>query len=123
VVANAARIAAWLDKVHAAHGYDDYRALLEYVWSAGRDPGMIEAIVEHTGEDAEDSAMSAADWLRAQGREEGRAELLLRQLEHRFGPLPVALEAKVLAATTEQVERWALRVLTASSLAEALADG
>lgn len=126
VVANAAKIAAWLDKVHAAHGYDDYRALMEYVDSAGRDSGMIEAIVEHTGEDEKDSATSAAVSLRAQGRKEGRkegkVELLLLQLEHRFGPLPLRVESAVLSATPQQVDAWALRLLTAATLAEALGD-
>lgn len=122
IVANAARVAGWLDAVHTGHGYDDYRTLLEYIWSTGADMGMIDAIVEHSREDVKDAAMSVADRLRAQGREEGRAELLLRQLEHRFAPLPAYVEVKVLAATPQQVDAWALRVLTAASLAEALGE-
>lgn len=138
VVDNAARVAGWLDEVHEEYGYDDYRSLIEYVWSAGKEQGMIEAIIEHSREDVKDSAMSAADWLRAQGwqqgwekgREEGRAEgreegrraLLLRQIELRFGPVTRHARAKVLAAEPSQIDEWALHLLTARSLGEALGE-
>jgi hypothetical protein len=134
VVANAARIARWLDEVHESYGYDDYRALLEYVWSAGKEEGMIEAIIEHSHEDTKDSAMSAADWLRAQGwrqgwedgraagREEGLRALLLRQLELRFGSVSPQVKAKVLEADPTRVETWALRLLSATTLDEAISD-
>jgi hypothetical protein len=79
---------------------------------------MIESIVEHTREDVKESAMSTADWI----HERGRAALLLRQLAHRFGPLPQAVEAKVRAAEPQHLDDWALRLLTATSLTEALAE-
>jgi predicted transposase YdaD len=124
VVANAARIAGWLDEVHETYGYDDYRVLMEYVAAAGKETGMIEAIVEHTGEGAKRAAMSTLDWLRAkawqEGCQEGARTLLLRQLELRFGTVPARARAKVRAATPSQVECWALRVVTAASLAEVL---
>lgn len=127
VIANAARIAGWLDEVHETYGYDDYRTLMEYVAAAGEEAGMIEAIVEHTGEGAKKAAMSTLDWIQAKAREEGRREgvegirtLLLRQLELRFGHVPARARAKVRAATQSQLECWALRVVTAASLAEVL---
>lgn len=139
VLENAERIARWLDKVHEAHGYDDYRALMEYVALAGSDEGMIEAIVEHAGEGVKETAMSTADWLEARGwkkgweegmscgREEaeieGRAAMVLLQLEHRFGPLPEHRKVKVLDAAPRRLETWALRLLSASSLAEVLGEG
>lgn len=142
VVANVERVARWLDQVHHAHGYDDYRALMEYIWSAGSDEGMIEAIIEHSRDDVKDSAMSVADrlWARGwekgweegqaagreegrdEGRDEGRAMLLLRQLEHRFGALPQHVEARVLAAIPQQIEAWALRLLSSASLVETLSE-
>lgn len=142
VVANAARVANWLDDVHETYGYDDYRSLIEYVWSAGEEQGMIESIIEHSREDVKKDAMSAADWLRAQGWkqgwedgrakgwedgrakgwEDGRRALLLRQLALRFGRVPRRMRAKVLAADSSQVERCAVRLLTASSLDEVLGE-
>lgn len=98
--------------------------------------GLIGAIIEHTREDVRSSAIRVLEeleakelaWGRAdaatiereEGRLEGRAELLLWQLEHRFGPLPFHLKPKVLGAPAHQIESWALRVLTASSIDDVL---
>jgi hypothetical protein len=76
--------------------------------------------------------MDVLDELRQEGREEGReegqrigerigerngrAQLLLKQLTARFGPVSAEAKAQVLAAKQPALERWALRVLTASSL-------
>jgi hypothetical protein len=49
-------------------------------------------------------------------RDEGRAQMLLKQLTARFGPVPAEVEALVLAAKQPTLDRWALRVLTAPSL-------
>jgi hypothetical protein len=74
----------------------------------------------------EDSVMSTADKLRAEGRAEGRVqgrvEMVLRQLTARFGPLPAELTARVRSASSDALDRWALRILDASSLTEVFAD-
>lgn len=58
-----------------------------------------------------------------QGLEQGERKLLLRQLRRRFGAaVDGATERRVAAASTEQVEVWAERVLSAATLAELLAD-
>jgi predicted transposase/invertase (TIGR01784 family) len=57
----------------------------------------------------------------AEGRQQGRAELLIEQLAVRFGPLPEVVRAQVEAASIEQLDAWATRVLTAESLDEMLA--
>jgi predicted transposase/invertase (TIGR01784 family) len=54
-------------------------------------------------------------------RMEGRAEILLAQLRHRFGPLSEAIRARVGAATAIQLDRWAVQVLTANTLEDVLA--
>ena len=98
--------------------------------------GLIEAIIEHTRGDVRASTIRVVEELEAKerawgqaaaetaerqkGRWEGHAELLLWQLEHRFGPLPGPLKVEVLAAPPQQVERWAMCVLTATSLEEVL---
>ena len=54
---------------------------------------------------------------REEGREEGRRELLLEQLERRFGPLPDATVKRIQALTSrEELSGLAARVLEASSL-------
>lgn len=55
---------------------------------------------------------------RDEGRDEGRAEILLEQLEARFGVPSEVTRARVSAATTEQLKLWARRVLTANTLDE-----
>lgn len=59
---------------------------------------------------------------RAEGRLEGGAELILRQLQKRFGPLPAGTEERVRAATESELARWTDRILDARSLADVFAD-
>ncbi|MGL1833254.1 DUF4351 domain-containing protein [Rhodocyclaceae bacterium SMB388] len=53
---------------------------------------------------------------REKGREEGSRALLARLLASRFGPLPGPVTERLASATTEQLERWAERLLGADSL-------
>ena len=68
-------------------------------------------------------ASRAEDWKRQwlqEGRLEGEAALLLRQLERRFGALPTGVKDRVAAADTAALEAWGLRVLDAGSLEDVL---
>jgi hypothetical protein len=57
------------------------------------------------------------------GFQQGERAVLLRQLRRRFGTsVDSAIELRVAAASTEQLELWAERVLTAATLAELFAD-
>lgn len=60
--------------------------------------------------------MNALDELKEEGRVEGHAQMLLKQLTARFGPVPAETKAQILAAKQPTLDRWALRVLTAPSL-------
>ena len=53
---------------------------------------------------------------RVEGRVEGAREVLLRQLTRKFGPLTQADQARVHAATPEQLSRWADRLLDLETL-------
>ncbi len=55
------------------------------------------------------------------GRQSGKAALLLRMLEHRFGVLPEWARDRVLMADTDTMEEWGLRVLDAASLDDVFA--
>ena len=57
-----------------------------------------------------------------EGRLLGEANLVLRQLERRFGALPDSVEARVRSADDSALERWSLQILDASSLEEVLRD-
>lgn len=54
--------------------------------------------------------------VRLEGEARGRAELLLKLLGLRFGPLSDAVRMRVATAKIEQIDRWAERVLSARSL-------
>jgi predicted transposase YdaD len=59
---------------------------------------------------------------RQEGRQEGEAIILERQLERRFGPLEAAIGVRLRGAAPEQLERWAENVLDAATLEEVFRD-
>ena len=59
---------------------------------------------------------------RAEGEARGRAEILLKQLALKFGPLSDAHIAQVQASSVEELELYAERVLTADSLDAVFAE-
>ena len=58
----------------------------------------------------------------SEGRQKGEAEVVLRQLERKHGPLPAWAKERVRAADAERLLVWAERVLTAEGLDEIFAD-
>jgi hypothetical protein len=58
----------------------------------------------------------------AEGRKLGEVEVLVRQLERKFGPLDAVSRGRLAAADSAQLLSWAERVLTAGRLAEVFAD-
>ena len=54
--------------------------------------------------------------LREEGRQEGEANLLLRQLEQKFGRIDSNTRTRVQSADAERLLDWGLRVLTAERL-------
>jgi predicted transposase YdaD len=79
--------------------------LVEQSYAKGRDDGRDEGRAEG----------------QAVGQATGRAEMLLKQIRLRFGPLTPADEARVRQATPEEHDLWAERVLTAATLADLFA--
>lgn len=69
-----------------------------------------------------DHVMSTAEKLIAEGKAEGKAELLLQQLRRRFGPAADSCRSRLLAADSADLDRWALRVLDAQSLDQMFSD-
>jgi predicted transposase YdaD len=55
---------------------------------------------------------------RAEGRVEGRAAIILKQLALRFAPLSAATIARVRAASPDELDRIAERILSAKTLDE-----
>lgn len=87
---------------------------------------LARALVPVAGESAEAAIMTAGERLIQQGRAEGQINgqrmLLRRLLEQRFGPLPARDAARLEAAGSEELERWALRMLQAERLESVFAE-
>ena len=58
----------------------------------------------------------------AEGKAEGKAEIVLQQLTLKFGQLPQELQKRVATASSEELARWADRLLLADTL-EAVFSG
>ncbi|MBF0181123.1 MAG: DUF4351 domain-containing protein [Magnetococcales bacterium] len=56
------------------------------------------------------------------GRQEGEAAILMRQLQRRFGSVPAWASEKIAKATSQSLEAWSLRFVDAQSLDEVFAD-
>lgn len=132
VQATLTAIATWLDVVARALATPGGGERIDVLWSyvlavSDVTDAQLRATVRPAGPRAEESVMSTAKRLhakgKAEGRTEGHAELLLRQLDARFGPLPIAVVARVHAAPAADLERWAIAVLSAPTLAAVFATG
>lgn len=95
--------------------------------------GVMRKELEHSiGPVAEEIVMSTFERISKEAEARGQAQgvvmgavqgeraVLLRLLTRRFGPLPAAVEARIHAAGTGQLELWADRVLDAATLDEVL---
>jgi predicted transposase YdaD len=60
---------------------------------------------------------------RQEGRQEGERLLLQKQLERRFGVLPLWVSERLAQATPEQLEAWALDLLDAADLGDLFPTG
>jgi predicted transposase YdaD len=102
---------------------------MEYITRvAMADEENVAQFARMIGPKAEQAYMTAAQQIEQRGREEGRekgrtegqATIVLHLLERRFGPLPTDAIERVQHAQPNELERFADRVLTASSLEEVL---
>ncbi|HVR96188.1 MAG TPA: DUF4351 domain-containing protein [Thermoanaerobaculia bacterium] len=60
--------------------------------------------------------------IREEGRQEGGARILLRQLSLKFGSLDPETEEQVRSAATDRLLGWGERILTAKSLQDVFRD-
>ena len=69
-----------------------------------------------------EAIMGMLSYSRQEGRQEGEATLLCRQLERKFGPLDEVTRVKLATADAETLLVWGERVLDAANLAEVFAE-
>ena len=134
-------LGGWVDLIgevqRAGNGTDALKMIWRYILTIDkrRKPEEVVAqLVEAVGQESKEDVVTAADQLREEGRKKGRTEgrkeglqegeckLLLKLLSTRFGALPEAVVARVNAADPTQLEVWAERILSASSLVDVLGE-
>jgi hypothetical protein len=115
----------WIDDLLALarrhDGKERLGGLFTYSLDASKaPPETLRPIVARLGRNAEEAFMTTAQDLRDEGRVEGVASVLVRQLTRKFGPLPESTQAAIRAASPAQLEVWTDRILAASSIDEVL---
>ena len=96
--------------------------LLSYAYRTARDRERLLAVAAKIHEKVFAMAMTIADQLIQEGLEKGQRAVLLRQLAHRFGPLPAHVAARVDAASPDDLGRWAERLLDVAALDDVFCD-
>jgi hypothetical protein len=97
--------------------WDRYVAVLTYIETVGEAPTEeLHDLFTQLGPEAEEAYVTTADMLRA----EGRAETLIQLLTLKFGTLSHATLDLLHTASTEQLETWTARILTADTLEQVL---
>ena len=131
-------LAGWADVLRevigAPHGLEALVQVMRYILLVNDhvEPKALQAVLERVATlDAKDILMTAGERLIQQGEEQGVQKgvqqgvraLLLRLLRKRFGDdVDAAAEQRITAASTDQLEIWGDRVLSATTLAELFSD-
>ena len=121
-------IPAMIETGRGRSGLDKISTLLEYMFRVvdGVNRDALRAKVEALGSSAEEITMTIAELWKAEGRAEGMAKgqlnALRRLLVLKFKNLDAAAEARLQAASTEAIDRYLERLLSADSLT-AVFDG
>jgi hypothetical protein len=113
----------------AAGGRDLFDALVDYVYAtSGLSVPAVQRQLAHRFRDPamKKKFVSTAQQIRNEGRAEGKAEgkaaTLLRQIARRFGAPAADVVSRLQTATTDDLDRWADRILDATSLTDLFAD-
>jgi hypothetical protein len=108
-----------LQKILAApNGLAALATLLSYLTEVTEHTERVQELAELLGAPGEEAYITAAQMLREEGRAEGRAEMLLKVLELKFGQPSSETIARVRAANIEDLDRWVQRIISANSLEE-----
>jgi hypothetical protein len=81
-------------------------------------PEQVRDLLSQLGPKAEEAYMTGEQVLVERGRLEGRAEMLLQQLTFKFGALPGAVEQRVCSASVDELDAWAVRLLSAEVIGD-----
>jgi flagellar biosynthesis/type III secretory pathway protein FliH len=93
----------------------------EQIAAQGRAQGEAQGRAKGRAQGRAEGRAKGRDEGRAEGERLGEAQLLLRQLTFKFGPLDEATRARVAAARSEDLFAWGERLLGAGRLADVFA--
>jgi hypothetical protein len=114
------------DVIHAPNGLEALTLVMRYILLVNDhvEPAALQAFLDRVaGPDAKDTIMTAGQRLIQNGIQQGERGMLLRLLRKRFGnQVGADTERRLETASADQIERWAERMLSATTLAEILAD-
>jgi len=126
-------IEAIVETYLAPNGHEALQAILRYL-SATHERLSSKELYEIVMEAADrknrkEVFVDLVDYLKHEGKVEGELEgirkgeraILLRMLRARFGDVPDGVEQRVKAAGEKELEKWSLRVLTASTAEDVVA--
>jgi Domain of unknown function (DUF4351) len=107
-----------LADVLAVHGQDRLLMLWSYLYhTTDVEPErMVDLLTRILPSMSKEKLMTTAERL----RQKGSADMLLRLMARRFGPLRPELEEQIRAASIPELERWADAVLSARTLDEVM---
>ena len=112
---------AWLAAPEQVSIRRAFTVWLKRVFLPGRLSGVEIEEIQDIQEVRSMLAERVKEWTREwenHGWQKGRAALLLKLIERKFGAVDETLRRRVAAASSEQLERWGERILTAASLEE-----
>jgi methionine synthase II (cobalamin-independent) len=121
----------WADMLaemgRAPDGLQALTAFWTYALLVGKmDRNELRELAQSIGTIASEAYMTAAEILHAEGeavgvvkgRADGKAEIVLRQLRLKFGEVPEAVRQRIVSAASDELDRFADAIITASSLDE-----
>src|SRR5690606_19872689 len=119
---------AFREAMRAPYGTQAIEQLLRYIALVTGNVHLerFRATIREQLPEAEEVVVTIAEELQAiglqQGLQQGRVDLLEKQLVLKFGQLPAEVRARVEAADIEQLDRYAARILTATTLEEVFTE-
>jgi predicted transposase YdaD len=121
----------WLDLrreiLQARNGMAAMGAIWRYILHVSARGGstkedLVQKLLLIVGPEGKAEMVSIADEFIEEGRKEGARQILLKLLSARFGALPRAVVDRIQAADVARLDAWAERLLTATTLDEALGN-
>ena len=103
-------------------GREAIGTLFCYIYSV-RGQGSAEALVDKIPDpEVREAAMTIAQQLEQRGRQQRSVEIVLRQLDLKFGPLEERLRERIASSPPATLDRYIERIVTATSLGDVLQD-